>query len=479
MYSVYYKIYIYIIYTRLHYSTVYYYSINFIILLNIIYCTATTGMEPPTPTYVLRAHTADVTAICLCDLEVMSSSGAGASGGGESRGDSDCDGEATTLCRTVLASGSTDGILKLWDLESRRVVLQASEHGGRGILEIAWKDGLLHTQGRDGFIKIWKLRARLGPQDELSLNLDSLLVTENRSYTFTRFSLLTEASVFAAQASNDTFFEIWNAETGDAIIAHSVARKNGAKTGMIMSLKMIVLRGATGMSQSQAEVATGAASQNSRSSLAPNDDLDHTLNGIRAGDLVSVVVGVESGEIGVFKDVMNRKHSISIGANTGEESEHKSAEFPVASSVLGLTGDDATWCTAHEEPVLCNDVVVHRSCSSRLIGVSGSADKYICVFTLSNSGTFEDVHKIALKSRGVADVRLRQDGRLFAAACWDGHVRIYGVKKRRQLAVLRFHSGGVHAVAFPPKDTLAAANGLICSSSKDARIAVWEIYPSS
>eukprot|EP00946_MAST-07B_sp_MAST-7B-sp1_P003626 g3626.t1 len=396
----------------------------------------------------------------------------------------------------VLASASTDGMLKLWDLVSRRVCVELNEHGGRGIIGLAWlaESAQLISQGRDGCIRVWNVRAKFGRQDDLQLELDVAFVMNHRSYTFTRMSYMAAATggLLLAPAANDTFFEIWDTLSGTALVAHCVARKEGGKTGMVMSLKLVVLQGVDffrGMGQAmEKEVAhfgtkigncasTLETVQRSMESCNPANNTQHGAIPKNQGQ-VAVIVGVESGEIGLFVNVTDTTGGIPVKPNSSPD--NAGMETHVESPILGLTGDDALWLLAHEDPVLCLDATVRRSNQSSLIGVSGGADASISVFTIQmkdDQYSFTDTTKISMKNRGVADIRLRPDGRIFAAACWDGNVRIYGVKKCRQLAVLRFHNAGVHAVAFPACGTPAVDAGMVVSASKDARIAVWGIFP--
>ena len=49
---------------------------------------------------------------------------------------------------------------------------------------------------------------------------------------------------------------------------------------------------------------------------------------------------------------------------------------------------------------------------------------------------------------GQQSIRIRDDGRIFATAGWDGSARVYSAKTMQELAVLRWHKTGCYAVAF-------------------------------
>lgn len=79
--------------------------------------------QAPAPWFVLRAHTAGVQALAF----------------GVSSGQPD-----------LLATGSADGQIRVWDLASRRCAVVARAHGGKGILGLEFLPGRqLMSQGRD------------------------------------------------------------------------------------------------------------------------------------------------------------------------------------------------------------------------------------------------------------------------------------------------------------------------------------------
>ena len=152
----------------------------------------------------------------------------------------------------------------------------------------------------------------------------------------------------------------------------------------------------------------------------------------------------------------------------------------------------------HEEPLLCFDAVVVRVSTPRaadrtrstsagtattattattstiIKGVTGAADDQVVVFSYNVEGKCAKVlGRLTLPQPGVSSIRIRDDKRIFATAGWDRRVRIFDFRKLRPLAVLRFHTDNVHAVAFGP----VAPAGLLASGAKDSRVALWSMYP--
>ena len=440
--------------------------------------------KSPIPNFILRSHTTDATALCFCNTVPTTTTPT----------------IPTTTTGTpllplakslpssisTLVSGSSDGKLKFWDLETRRVVLELNQHQGKGILNIEWNGTHLITQGRDGFIITWILSGKVTVQDGLILQATRTATVETGSYTFTKISLVPERpSLLIAPARNDIFFEMWNLENQKALVGHCVGRtpEIGGKTGMVMSLKLL---------------------------WSEIDAIDAKTGKQTRREIVSAAVGVESGEIGIYIDVFSAclpgneriviSEEIAVAKEVVEEVEviqdvkdnqetketqetneldtakqmsTQGFEKSLAASILGLTGDNATWINLHTEPVLCLDVCVDPSNQTEWFGVSGSADTNIGTFRINTtSGSIVSFETIKIKERGIGDVKIRSDGKIFATAGWDGAIRVFRVNKLQPLAILRYHEVSVHVIEFGD-----IQKGSLCSAGKDGKIACWSLYP--
>jgi len=111
-------------------------------------------------------------------------------------------------------------------------------------------------------------------------------------------------------------------------------------------------------------------------------------------------------------------------------------------------------------------------------GLSGSADNKVVAFSVNASKESDDSvcrsqAVIETSHKGVAEVAMRPDEKLFGVAGWDHRVRIYGTRKLEPLAILKFHKESVNSVAFSPD------NSTLASASKDGAVAIWTgLYPS-
>ena len=146
----------------------------------------------------------------------------------------------------------------------------------------------------------------------------------------------------------------------------------------------------------------------------------------------------------------------------------------------------------HAEPIfaLGSAELPSRSCQAagrQYVCVSGGADGCVVHSQIAPASAGEGVEdpgrpapaaitetcRTALGgsgAKGVNSVSVRDDGRIAAAACWDGRVRVYASRRPRLLASLRCHTRAVLSVAFAP------AGRWLASASEDTRIALWAVY---
>ncbi len=104
-------------------------------------------------------------------------------------------------------------------------------------------------------------------------------------------------------------------------------------------------------------------------------------------------------------------------------------------------------------------------------GCVGGSESSLFPFVADEEGEIvfgDTVH--ALPSKGVNDVALRPDGKVFVSAGWDGKVRCFAAKKNpRPVCVCDFHSEPVNCVSFRPSSKVFAAG------SNDGKISLWNV----
>ncbi|KAI1007933.1 ASTRA-associated protein 1 [Podosphaera aphanis] len=121
----------------------------------------------------------------------------------------------------------------------------------------------------------------------------------------------------------------------------------------------------------------------------------------------------------------------------------------------------ASWTTlyvnkSHVQPILSLDVAPDKS-----YYLTSGADAIIAQHAIPSTepespraevmrsrGPDPALRVINTKHAGQQGLTMRNDGKIFATAGWDGRVRIYAGTTLRELAVLKWHQEGCYAVAF-------------------------------
>jgi len=122
---------------------------------------------------------------------------------------------------------------------------------------------------------------------------------------------------------------------------------------------------------------------------------------------------------------------------------------------------------SHSQPVL--SVTIHLSQESFY---TTSADAILAHHPIAIA-----THPIRLsntKHSGQTSLQVRRDGRILVSAGWDGVGRVYSATTLRQLAVLKWHGGGLQAAAFSSGDREGKRR--IVMGGKDCKISLWDVF---
>lgn len=128
--------------------------------------------------------------------------------------------------------------------------------------------------------------------------------------------------------------------------------------------------------------------------------------------------------------------------------------------------------TCHKEPIMCLDFDPEK-----VKGISGSSENALVSWGLDTQQNLKLQNTVELVNGGIAHVCLRQDKKIVATAGWDHRVRVFGWRKLKPLAVLRYHTASIHCVAF--SDHGAQSERLMAAGSKDQRVSLWSLYNES
>ncbi|XP_018412465.1 PREDICTED: guanine nucleotide-binding protein subunit beta-like protein 1 [Nanorana parkeri] len=292
-------------------------------------------------------------------------------------------------CPPLLFSGSSSGLIHVWNVSTRRTEAVLNGHDSKSVFWIHTlhnKDSLM-SQGRDLQIHTWNLAEG---RNEVT---DSIAVD---SVGFCKCSLLNSEHRLLAMPGKESS-QVQVIDLASKKILGCMDPAADSKCGMVMCIKL----------------------------WQPN-----------SGSSPLLIVGYEDGSV-VLWNVLEQK---------------------IMSRIM-----------CHKEPVMSLDF----DCMNAK-GVSGSSEKILSVWTLDEQQNLKICKAQGIVNPGIADVAIRQDKKILAAAGWDCRVRIFGWKKMKPLAVLQYHSASVHCVAF--SDHIIPEERLLAAGSKDHRISIWSIY---
>ena len=100
--------------------------------------------------------------------------------------------------------------------------------------------------------------------------------------------------------------------------------------------------------------------------------------------------------------------------------------------------------------------------------VSGGPDGVIACYPADLTKVAKS--EIKLKCKSAAEIRIREDGALFVAGCWDGGLRLFSCKSKKQLALIDAHS------AQTVTDLVLSERNKITSAGRDKRVSFWTVY---
>ncbi|KAF9103880.1 ASTRA complex subunit, partial [Mortierella sp. AM989] len=198
-----------------------------------------------------------------------------------------------------------------------------------------------------------------------------------------------------------TFASIGVAET-------SISQGTDKKWGSVMAIQLFQTR-----SQS---LDLAALELNDDTSVTGSNELSKTLH---------MLVGYEDGSVCLF-----RESTLLLPVTQGKKQKR---DMEVLWSIK-----------RHREPILALDVS-----SDLQFAVSCGSDNILVKYNLSSHlQGVPEVLQVALKSNGIADIKIRSDNKIMGLAGWDGRIRIFSAKSLKPLAVLKHHREGLNCLGF-------------------------------
>ena len=320
--------------------------------------------------------------------------------------------------RRILASGTVDGDVKLWDADTGNLLKRLLDHGS-WVVSIAWSpDGQILASGsHDQTIRLWS------PTTGKVLRV-------LRGHTNWVWSVaFSPDGGLLASASEDQTVRLWDVSTGQCIQTFQ------GHTDLVWSVAFspVGLNLLSGVGQI---VASGSR--------------DRTVK----------LWDVSTGQC--FKTL--RGHTAPIW----------SVEFSSDGHVLASTGADQTvrlWDTATNH---CLKVCIGHTSSIRDVSfspdnqtlASGSHDQTV---KLWNVNTGQCLQTLQGQTNLVLSLAFNQDGDILASGSADRCVRLWSTRTGECLKTLAGHIGGVESVAFHPQESLLA------SGSHDRTVRLWDV----
>ncbi|PQE10199.1 hypothetical protein CJF32_00000748 [Rutstroemia sp. NJR-2017a WRK4] len=344
---------------------------------------------PPQPSYVLRGHSHPI--------------------------------HATTFLRnnTRLLTGDADGWIVLWSTETRRAVAvwRAHEPGSSVLGMGIWGEEDIITHGKDNKLVVWKL----GPSDEEGMStilpidevpagqderkkpwiLHILEVNTMNFCSFASYVVPCEKESGGDEAKDELLIAVPNTLTSESQHQidifhlpsqhriHNIPSPSHLKPGMVMCLSLFT----------------------------------HPVT-----KSVSVIAGYEDGHACLYTLSPETQSWTPLLIS-------KSHTQPILSLAIDPSPKPEFFITSSADDRIVKYVIPSSSSSSS---------------SSSSAQTHKTIEPQILKTAhsGQQSLRIRSDGKICATAGWDGRIRVYGCKKMREVAVLKWHKDGCYAVGF-------------------------------
>ncbi len=345
----------------------------------------------------------------------------------------------------LLASGSGDNTVKLWDVATKREVRSLTGHA-RGIRAVAFsQDGKLLASGSvDGSVKFWDVAT--------GREVRSLL--EAGSVSAVAFSA--DGRSFAS-GNMENAVKIWDVQTGAARAV--LGGHGGPITAVVFSPDSQTLATASADKTIKLwETATGKELRTLTGHTDKVKALDFSPNGelLASGGLDSAVK-IWKASNGREQKTLNAPGKVIAVAfsQDGKRLFAGSSNNAVRLWDVQTWGESQNNSGSNGEPRL-EAIAMAFSHDGSWTALS-SGDKTI---TLRDRATGQDVHTLSTHSYGVAAVVFSPEGRWFATGGKENTVKLWETQTGRELRTLDPNSGFINAVTFSPDGSLLAAAGL-------------------
>jgi WD40 repeat protein len=356
----------------------------------------------------------------------------------------------------TLITGSRDNTIRVWDVNSAKVVRTLQGHSEEITALVFSKDGsLLASASRDQNIRIWNL----------DLSDPHRSFDEHKGYVWS--AVFSPDGTLFASAGADHSIKIWDAATGK--VKHNLPGHAAAVTAIAFSPDSAKLVSAGGDQILKLwDVNSGNLIRDFKGhtsavmAVAYTDDGKEILSG--SADKTAKLWNADTGECQhTFKEPRSAVSAVAL------RKDGKQAIVCSADGMLRVYERSDMWkekaaLSAH----LSGVAAVAYSPDGQKIATCGG-DRAVKIWTLAGSGTPALMADLKGHTSPVSSVAFSPDGRLIASAGGDQVVKIWNAQTQTELRSLRGHTDWVASVAF------ANDSKLIISASVDKTVKVWEL----
>ncbi len=369
--------------------------------------------------------------------------------------------------RKVAAAGS-DGVTRVWDVASEKLIASYDQGSGRGCVAFS-PDGQRLAASADGVVQIFDLTAKLPTQPEtvvLPKTTAPALPLDLPPHTGSTPALGFSPDGTRVVTGDTKVARVWDAKSGKELFKldapGSQFRAAFSTTGRMLTL-----------SNSESGIRLWDAATGK-----PLPALPALKGAVREAvftpDGKRVVCADATGAISVF-DLATGKQISSVAAFDPKLFLNGYAISPDGSKVcygLGKSPDWAVtiWDVEKSKIVLSTPAQEKAIWSVAWSGdgqwiVSGGVDQIVTVWNADNG----KLHKtLTGPEKTVARVAITRDGGRVAANCFDGVVRVWDVGKGKVVESFQFDNPGTGNVAFTPDEQRMAG-------SAPGVVRIWEL----
>ncbi len=352
----------------------------------------------------------------------------------------------------ILASGSKDKTIKLWDVKTGKELRTLSGHGD-GVSSVSFSsDGQILASGsKDKTIKLWDVKTG-----------KELRTLKGHSDGVISVSFSPDGHTLAS-GSKDKTIKLWDVKTGkelrtlkghsDGVISvsfspngHTLASGSKDKTIKLWDVKTgKELRTLSGHSDGVISVSFSPDGKNLASG---SKDKTIKLWDVKTGKELRTLSGHSDGVISV--SFSPDGHTLASGSS---DKTIKLWDVKTEQELGTLSG--------HSDGVIS----VSFSPDGHTLA-SGSSDKTIKLWDVK---TEQELGTLSGHSRGVNSVSFSPDGQTLASGSFDKTIKLWDVKTGKELRTLKGHSSFVFSVSFSPDGQTLA------SGSDDKTIKLWDV----